>query len=190
MLNFTRWKTPSKQPRTTATHEHGTGGGDMNADVFWEWTSQGWRRHEVPPEQSDLWRMANKLQLYGEEQDEDDEGHQRVPLSSTAPSRGRGHPGGAARALGHASTEEEAQMIVYGGRSRSPQLYAMRSRGGRGPPSHRGDGRRHAAPAGGATAGPRTRPHRKSLMRPRQYPCGVQPSAAWMTSTSSRGSAP
>ena len=48
----------------------------MNAeDVFWEWTStKEWRRFmKYPPKQSDLWRLANKLQLYGEEWDEEEQ---------------------------------------------------------------------------------------------------------------------
>jgi hypothetical protein len=41
-------------------------------DVFFEWTSmKTWRRAmKMPPKQSDLWRIANKLQLFGEEWDE------------------------------------------------------------------------------------------------------------------------
>ena len=44
-------------------------------DVFFEWTSmKTWRRAmKMPPKQSDLWRIANKLQLFGEEWDEDEQ---------------------------------------------------------------------------------------------------------------------
>ena len=106
---------------------------DMNAeDIFWEWTStKEWRRFmKYPPKQSDLWRLANKLQLYGEEWDEEEQkaisqANQQVigalPFSiEQVPAEEQ------LMLLGHASTEEEAQLIVYGhvrDSNRVAQLY-------------------------------------------------------------------
>eukprot|EP00949_MAST-11_sp_MAST-11-sp1_P001194 g1194.t1 len=102
-------------------------------DVFWEWhTSKMWRRFmKYPPSQSDLWRIANKLHLYGEEWDEDE---QKAISNSNRILSGLPMPTDMVSAeeqlmlLGHASTPEEAQLIVYGGpkkevRPENVQLY-------------------------------------------------------------------
>merc|ERR1711865_981520 len=96
------------------------GAKDMNTeDVFWEWTStKAWRRFmKYPPKQSDLWRLANKLQLYGEEWDEEE---QKAISGSNAALSGLPFSTDMVSAeeqlmlMGRASTEEEAQVMIYG----------------------------------------------------------------------------
>ncbi len=102
-------------------------------DVFFEWTSmKEWRRAmKMPPKQSDLWRIANKLHLFGEEWDEDE---QKAISGSNAILSKLPLPVDMVPAeeqlmlLGMASTGEEAALIVSGGRSSGPtdtipQLY-------------------------------------------------------------------
>ena len=96
------------------------GAKDMNTeDVFWEWTStKAWRRFmKYPPKQSDLWRLANKLQLYGEEWDEEE---QKAISGSNAALSGLPFSTDMVSAeeqlmlMGRATTEEEAQVMIYG----------------------------------------------------------------------------
>ena len=109
------------------------GAKDMNTeDVFWEWTStKAWRRFmKYPPKQSDLWRLANKLQLYGEEWDEEE---QKAISGSNAALSGLPFSTDMVSAeeqlmlMGRANTEEEAQVMIYGkarDTSQVAQLYA------------------------------------------------------------------
>ena len=94
---------------------------DMNAgDIFWEWTStKAWRRFmKYPPKQSDLWRLANKLQLYGEEWDEEEQkaiSQANARVIGSLPFSVEQVPAEEQlMLLGRASTEEEAQIMVYG----------------------------------------------------------------------------
>ena len=108
------------------------GAKDMNTeDVFWEWTStKAWRRFmKYPPKQSDLWRLANKLQLYGEEWDEDEQkaiSGNNAALSGLPFSTDMVSAEEQLMLMGRASTEEEAQVMIYGSArdtTQVPQLY-------------------------------------------------------------------
>jgi hypothetical protein len=101
-------------------------------DVFFEWTvMKNWRRAmKMPPKQSDLYRVANKLQLYGEEWDEEEQKIissvnaniiKQLPYSvDMVPAEEQ------LMLLGHANTAEEASLILTGGRKSTikPQLYS------------------------------------------------------------------
>ena len=109
--------------------------GSDGDDVFWEWTNmKEWRRAmKLPPKQSDLWRLADKLHLYGEEWDEEE---QKAIAGMNINVKGLPLPLEQASVeeqlmlLGYAKTEEEAQLIAYGGKMKTrnkdekPQLYS------------------------------------------------------------------
>ena len=95
-------------------------------DIFFEWTSMEWRRTmKLPPKQSDLWRIANKLQLFGEEWDEDEQ--KAISQANAQLIRSLPLPVDQVSAeeqlmlLGKASTAEEAALILSGGRQPSQQ---------------------------------------------------------------------
>ena len=104
------------------------GAKDMNTeDVFWEWTStKAWRRFmKYPPKQSDLWRLANKLQLYGEEWDEEEQkaiSANNAALSGLPFSTDMVSAEEQLMLMGRASTEEEAQIMIYGQARDSTQV--------------------------------------------------------------------
>ncbi len=91
-----------------------------------------WRRAmKLPPKQSDLWRLADKLHLYGEEWDEEEQ--KRIAGMNI---NVKGLPLPLEKAsieeqlmlLGYAKTEEEAALMAYGEKGRkdpnkTPQLY-------------------------------------------------------------------
>ena len=96
-------------------------------DIFFEWTSmKEWRRTmKLPPKQSDLWRIANKLQLFGEEFDEEEQ--KAISKANAQLIRSLPLPIDQVSAeeqlmlLGRASTAEEAALIVSGGRTPNEQ---------------------------------------------------------------------
>jgi len=109
--------------------------GSDGDDIFWEWTNmKEWRRAmKLPPKQSDLWRLADKLHLYGEEWDEEE---QKKIAGMNINVKGLPLPLEQASVeeqlmlLGYAKTEEEAQIIAYGtkmqkkDKDKKPQLYS------------------------------------------------------------------
>jgi hypothetical protein len=109
--------------------------GSDGDDIFWEWTNmKEWRRAmKLPPKQSDLWRLADKLHLYGEEWDEEE---QKKIAGMNINVKGLPLPLEQASVeeqlmlLGYAKTEEEAQLIAYGTKvkkkdqDKKPQLYS------------------------------------------------------------------
>jgi hypothetical protein len=96
-------------------------------DIFFEWTSmKEWRRAmKLPPKQSDLWRIANKLQLFGEEWDEEEQ--KAISQANAQLIKSLPLPIDQVSAeeqlmlLGMASTAEEAALIVSGGRTPNQQ---------------------------------------------------------------------
>ncbi len=85
-----------------------------------------WRRAmKLPPKQSDLWRIANKLQLFGEEWDEEEQ--KAISQANAQLIKSLPLPIDQVSAeeqlmlLGMASTAEEAALIVSGGRTPNQQ---------------------------------------------------------------------
>merc|ERR1719421_2279816 len=109
--------------------------GSDGDDVFWEWTNmKEWRRAmKLPPKQSDLWRLADKLHLYGEEWDEEEQkaiAGMNINVKGLPLSLEQASVEEQLMLLGYAKTEEEAALIAYGGKkkardpNKAPQLYS------------------------------------------------------------------
>ena len=101
-------------------------------DIFWEWTNmKEWRRAmKLPPKQSDLWRLADKLHLYGEEWDEEEQkkiAGRNINLKGLPLPLEQASVEEQLMLLGYAKTEEEAALMAYGKDAKKlgekPELY-------------------------------------------------------------------
>ena len=90
-----------------------------------------WRRAmKLPPKQSDLWRLADKLHLYGEEWDEEEQkkiAGRNINLKGLPLPLEQASVEEQLMLLGYTKTEEEAALMAYGKDAKKlgekPELY-------------------------------------------------------------------